>query len=433
MRFVVRGGKPLRGEIKLAGSKNGATNLMVATLLTDELCTLHNFPSIGDTAITAELCRKIGSEITVRGGMATVHTPSIRQSKVAELSRRNRIPILAMGPLLSRAGEAEVPILGGDKIGPRPVDFHLEALRALGATVEITEKSYVARAPQGLRGAVIQLPFPSVGATETSILAAVLAKGKTEIRNAALEPEIMSMMKMLQNMGAIVELGANRDIYIEGVSKLRGAAHEIIPDRNEAVSFACLALATRGEILVRGALQDHLITFLNVVRRMGAEYNVVSGGIVFSRPSLLRAISVETAPHPGFMTDWQQPLAVLLTQAQGKSTIHETIYEDRFGYAEDLRALGARIEVSNGCAEGHACHFSGKACNHSATIEGPVELKSDGKEFRVRDLRSGMINVSAALVSKGETKIEGVEEIDRGYERIDERLRKLGADIRREA
>jgi UDP-N-acetylglucosamine 1-carboxyvinyltransferase len=432
MRFIVRGGKPLRGEVKLAGSKNGATNLMVATLLTDELCTLHNFPAIGDTAITAELCRKIGSTITVRDGMAVIHTPKIQQSKVTELSRRNRIPILAMGPLLARAGEAEVPILGGDKIGPRPVNFHLDALRALGAEVEVTEMSYRARAPRGLRGALIQLPFPSVGATETSILAAVLAKGRTAIMGAALEPEIMSMVKMLQNMGAIIELGANRDIYIEGVAKLRGAAHEIIPDRNEAVSFACLALATRGEILVRGALQDHLITFLNAVRRMGAEYKVISGGIVFSRPGILRAIEVETAPHPGFMTDWQQPLAVLLTQAQGRSTIHETIYEDRFGYAEDLRALGARIEILNSCAEGRTCHFASKACNHRATIEGPVELTSDGKEFRVRDLRSGMINVIAALVSKGETKIEGVEEIDRGYERIDGRLRTLGADIRRE-
>jgi UDP-N-acetylglucosamine 1-carboxyvinyltransferase len=432
MKFIIRGGKPLRGEIKLAGSKNGATNLMVATLLTDELCTLYNFPAIGDTAITAELCRKIGSTITVRDGMAVIHTPEIQQSKVTELSRRNRIPILAMGPLLARAGEAEVPILGGDKIGPRPVDFHLNALRALGAEVEVTPTSYRARVPQGLQGAEIRLPFPSVGATETSILAAVLANGKTAIMGAALEPEIMSMVKMLQNMGAIIELGANRDIYIEGVRKLRGAAHEIIPDRNEAVSFACLALATRGEILVRGALQDHLITFLNVVRRMGAEYTVVSGGIVFSRPGALHAIDVETAPHPGFMTDWQQPLAVLLTQVQGKSSIHETIYEDRFGYAEDLRALGARIEVAQSCAEGRACHFADKACSHRAAIEGPVELKSDGKEFRVRDLRSGMINVIAALVSKGETKIEGVEEIDRGYERIDERLRKLGADIKRE-
>ncbi|MCR4327974.1 MAG: UDP-N-acetylglucosamine 1-carboxyvinyltransferase [Patescibacteria group bacterium] len=431
MSFIVHGGRPLQGEVKLAGSKNGTTKLMVAALLTDEPCTLHNFPSIGDVAITAELCRKIGSVITIRDGSATIHTPEIKQNKVVELSRRNRIPILAMGPLLARAGEAEVPILGGDKIGPRPVDFHLDALRALGATVEVTKTSYLARAPQGLRGASISLPFPSVGATETSILAAVLAKGETTITNAALEPEIISMVKMLQNMGAIIELGANRDIYIEGVSKLRGVVHEIIPDRNEAVSFACLAIATGGEILVRGAIQDHLITFLNAVRRVGAEYRVVSGGIVFFRPGPLRAITVTTAPHPGFMTDWQQPFAVLLTQAQGISYIHETIYEDRFAYAEDLRAFGARISVAYECPAAQ-CRFFGKKCNHVAAIEGPVELNADGKEFHVRDLRSGMIDIIAALVSKGKMRIEGVDEIDRGYERIDERLRKLGGDIKRE-
>jgi len=432
MRFIIRGGKPLRGEIQLAGSKNGATNVMIASLLTDEPCTFNNFPAIGDTAITSELCEKIGSTITMRDGVMEMHTPEIRQSRVSELTRRNRIPILAMGPLLARAGEAEVPILGGDKIGPRPVNFHLDALCALGAEVEVTEKSYVAKAPSGLCGASITLPFPSVGATETSILAAVLAKGKSVVRNAALEPEIMSMVKMLQNMGAIIELGANRDIYIEGVAKLRGTTHAIIPDRNEAVSFACLAIATGGEILVRGAMQDHLITFLNAVRRVGAEYCVSAEGITFSRSGALRGISITTAPHPGFMTDWQQPFAVLLTQAGGQSVIHETIYEDRFGYTEDLRELGAHIVVSAECPTGSSCHFEGKKCGHVATIDGPIELRGDNKEFHVRDLRSGMIDVIAALVSKGKTTIEGVEEIDRGYERIDERLRKLGADIIRE-
>ncbi len=433
MHFVVRGGKPLQGEVKLAGSKNGATNLMVASLLTDEPCTLYNFPSIGDTAITGELCKKIGSSITVRDGVATLHTPHIKQSRVIELSRRNRIPILAMGPLLARAGEAEVPILGGDKIGPRPVNFHLESLHALGAEITTTEESYIAHAPHGLHGALIELPFPSVGATETIILAAVLAKGETIIRNAALEPEIISMVKMLQNMGAIIELGANRDFYIEGVPRLRGAAHEIIPDRNEAVSFACLGIATRGEIFVRGAMQDHLITFLNVVRRLGAEFKVISGGIVFSRSGGLHAVSVETGTYPGFMTDWQQPLAVLLTQATGISQIHETIWEDRFTYAaEDLRGLGARIEVNTECPPGQACRFAGKGFKHVAWIEGPSDLRGAGKVLRVRDLRSGMINVIATLVSKGQAVIEGVEEIDRGYERIDERLRMLGADIVRE-
>lgn len=432
MHFIIRGGKPLHGEVKLAGAKASAPKLMIATLLTEEPCTFYNFPAIGEVAITAELCKKIGTEISVKDGVATLQTLKIKQSRVTELSRRNRIPILAMGPLLARAGEAEVPILGGDKIGPRPVDFHIEGFRALGAEVETTENSYIARAPEGLRGAVITFPFPSVTATESCILAAVCARGETIIQNAAFEPEIVSMVKMLQNMGAIIELGANREIRIKGVDKLRGVTHEIIPDRNEAVSFACLSLATHGEILVRGAVQEHLITFLNVVRRMGAEYKVVSGGITFSRiGKSLDPIFIETDTHPGFMTDWQQPLSVLLTQANGTSYIHETIWEDRFAYAEDLRSLGASIEVGTDCPTGHLCRFSGKGLRHFATIEGPRELNGHGKTLRVRDLRSGMIDVIAALVSKGETIIDGIEEIDRGYEKIDERLRKLGADIKR--
>lgn len=431
MKFLVRGGRPLKGEVKLAGSKNAATKLMLATLLSDEPSVLSNFPDIGDTAIAAELCRDIGSEITQKGGLLAIATPDIRRNKVLALSRRNRIPILALGPLLARTGEAEVPIVGGDKIGPRPVDFHIGALRALGAEIETTPQSYAASAPHGLRGAEIKLDFPSVGATEQVILAAVLARGETSILNAALEPEIMSLVRMLQKMGAIIELGANRDIHIQGVERLCGIRHDVPPDRNEAVSFACLAVATSGDVLVRGAIQENLITFLNVVRKLGAEYEVRDEGIRFWRPNSLKALDIETAPHPGFMTDWQQPLAVLLTQAKGVSRIHETIWEDRFGYAEDLNALGARIAVSTECPAGRACRFKGKGFRHAAAIEGPTPLEADGKALTVRDLRAGMIDIIAALVSEGETEIDGIEEIDRGYERIDERLRELGADITR--
>ena len=308
MKFIIKGGKPLRGEVTLAGAKMSAPKLMIASLLTDEPCTLTNFPNIGDTSITAELLKNIGSEIKIIGSTAKIHTPKIKNSRVHELSRKNRIPILAIGPLLVRAGEAEVPILGGDKIGPRPVNFHIQALEALGAIIKTTQTSFIATAKNGLRGAMIELPFPSVGATENSILAAVLAKGRTIIKNAALEPEVISTIKMLQNMGAIIELGAERDIYIEGVDRLRGVTHEVMPDRNEAVSFACLAIATGGEVFLKGAIQDHLITFLNVVRKIGAEYEVKPGGIKFWRPAVAKALAgdanslksvyVETAPHP---------------------------------------------------------------------------------------------------------------------------------------
>ena len=428
-RFIVEGGKELHGEVRLSGAKAEAPKLMIASLLTDEPVRLDNFPKIGDTDITRELCERIGSTISVQNGSATLTTLSVKTSRVLELSRRNRIPILALGPLLARTGEAEVPILGGDKIGPRPVDLHLQALRALGAEIEITASSYYAKAPRGLRGASIEFNFPSVGATENTILAAVLAKGKTVIKNAALEPEIVGLIKMLQKMGAIIELAPPRTITIEGVGRLRGTRHRILPDRNEAVSFACLAIATGGDILIRGAVQEHLITFLNVVRRIGADYEVLPEGIRFRRANGLKATDIETATHPGFMSDWQQPLVMLLTQAEGESSVHETIYEDRFGYADDLNSLGAKIDVKTDCAHGETCRFAGKGFRHAAVIHGPTPLR--GGNLRVRDLRSGIVNVIAALVAEGESVIEGVEEIDRGYEKIDERLRNLGAEMRR--
>ena len=431
MKFIIQGGKPLSGEIKLAGAKNAATKMMVASILTAEPCVLENFPDIGDARITQELCRSIGSEIKINGSTVSIHTPVIKNSRVVSLSRRNRIPILALGPLLAIFGSAEIPILGGDQIGPRPVDIHLEALRAMGAEIEALPDRYSAVAKNGLRGAKISLRYPSVGATENTILAAVLAKGETVIENAATEPEIIDLIKMLQKMGAIIELGANRTIYIDGVEKMRGVTHSILPDRNEAVSFACLAVATGGRILVKDARQEDLITFLNTLRRIGGEYEIKENGIVFFRPAggALRPAKIETDTHPGFMTDWQQPVAVLLTQAAGTSMIHETVYEDRFGYARDLNLMGAEIRVEAKCLGELSCRFRDKGFNHSAVVNGPRELKP--AELTVRDLRSGIAHVIAALVAKGESVINGVEEIDRGYERIDERLRELGADIQR--
>lgn len=428
-RFVIKGGKPLYGEVKVAGAKNAVSKMMVASLLTDEPCILENVPEIGDVAIVVELLKTIGSEVEIAGATAKMQTPIIKNSRVSQLTRRNRIPILALGPLLARTGEAEVPILGGDKIGARPVDIHLEALTKLGAQLQLTKESYHAWAKNGMHGAEVELRFPSIGATENVLLAAVLAEGKTVIKNAALEPELVDLVKILQKMGAIIELAPPRTITIEGVKKLHGVTHRIMPDRNEAVSFACLAIATNGRILVKEAKQDDLITFLNVVRRLGAEYEVTEDSIAFWRPNSLRALSVRTDVHPGFMTDWQQPLCVLLTQAKGTSTIHETIYEERFAYADDLNEMGAEIKISTDCPAGEECRFVGKGFRHFAKIEGPTALSS--KNLHVKDLRAGMVDVLAALVAQGVSEVEGVEEIDRGYERIDERLRDLGADIRR--
>mgnify|MGYP001590181102 FL=1 len=269
-----------------------------------------------------------------------------------------------------------------------------------------------------------------MGATENTILAAVLAKGKTTLKNAAIEPEIIDLIKMLQNMGAIIGLGTDRTIYIEGVKKLKGVRHKIITDRNEAASFACLAVAgVKNKIKVKGAIHEHLITFLNALRRVGGEYRVEDDGIVFWRGDGLSAIELETDTHPGFMTDWQQPLTILLTQANGVSVVHETVYENRFGYIEDLNFMGANIKVFSKCLGELNCRFNGESYPHSAVISGPTPLK--GRSLKVPDLRAGMAHLIAALIAEGESTIDGVEEIDRGYERVDERLNKLGADIKR--
>ncbi len=427
--FEIRGGKKLSGTVTISGAKNAASKMMVASLLTDEPVILLNCPAIGDTAITAELCEAVGSTVIRDGSTLTLHTPFITSSQALSLSRRNRLPILALGPLLARTGHAEVPILGGDKIGPRPVNLHFDALRALGATIEATGTSYKAEAPNGLRGALISFPFPSVGATENAILAAVLATGKTTIINAAVEPEVMDLIALLQKMGAIIGLGANRTIEIEGVPRLTGATHRVMPDRNEAVSFACLGIATDGRVMVRGARQEELISFLNAVRRMGGEYEVTDEGISFFRHGPLKGIELETDTHPGFMTDWQQPFVALLTQATGISVVHETIYEDRFAYIKDLNAMGADIKVFSKCLGEVPCRFRGTGAVHSAVVTGPTKLH--GMPSVARDLRAGMVQIIAALIADGVSIISGVEEIDRGYEDVDGRLRALGADIRR--
>jgi len=428
-KFIVQGGQPLAGEIQLAGSKNAATKMLVASLLTEEECVLENFPEIGDTETVKELCRSLGSQINEKGSFLKIKTPKIENVESFALRYRNRIPILTLGPLLARVGEAKVPIVGGDKIGSRPVDFHLKALESLGAVITIEKDYYRATAPYGLHGANIIFAYPSVGATENAVLAAVLAKGKTFIRGAAVEPELIDLIKMLQKMGAIIELGANRQIYISGVEKLSGVHHWVIPDRNEAVSFACLALASGGNILIKDAIQDHLITFLNEVRRCGGNYEVKEEGIRFWRSKELAGLELETDTHPGFMTDWQQPMIIVLTQAQGISVIHETVYEDRFGYTKDLNLMGARITVFSKCLGELPCRFKNRGFPHSAVVDGKTPLK--GTKIKVPDLRAGIAHLIAALIAEGESIIEGIEEIDRGYEKIDERLKNLGADILR--
>jgi UDP-N-acetylglucosamine 1-carboxyvinyltransferase len=426
MFLKITGPQRVEGEVVISGAKNAASKMMVASLLTDEPVVLHNFPRIDEIDIVRELVEKVGAKVEVRDQTLVLCTPKIVTEEVLGLSRANRISVLALPALLHRKGRAVLPVLGGDRIGPRPVNFHLDALRAMGVEIDDSGSAFVALAPNGLHGTRVRLPYPSVGATENILLAGVLAKGRTVVENAALEPEILDLVMMLQNMGAIIELGTDRTISIDGVERLRGCSHEILPDRMEAASYACLALATGGRIFCRNARQGDMITFLNAVRRIGADYEVLGDGIVFFRHGPLRGIDLETDTHPGFMTDWQQPFTLVLTQCEGTSVVHETVYEDRFGYTRELVRLGASITVFDKCLGELSCRFRANRHPHSAIIQGPSPLRAVNQPLDIFDIRAGITLVIAALCAEGTSILNGVEHLDRGYENLLGKLQGLG-------
>lgn len=428
--FRITGGRPLEGSVTLSGAKNAASKMMIASLLTEDPVILKSVPNQQETEITGEILTSLGAQVNWEGEHTlSCHTPSIQSTSVHQLSRKNRISILALAPLLHRTGEATVPRLGGDAIGARPVDFHVDALSRMGAQIEEMQDGYRARVKKRLKGALIELPYPSVGATETAILAGVLAEGRTTIRNAAGEPEVKELVMMLQRMGAIIQINAGRSIEIIGVERLRGTTASVMPDRNEAVSYACMALGTRGEILVRGAEHEHMITFLNTVRKIGGDYEVRADGILFTGKNAYRGIELETDTHPGFMTDWQQPFVVVLTQAQGTSVVHETVYEERFIYTDALNQMGANVTLFSNCLGEIDCRFKGQNYRHSAVITGPTPLHA--AEVIVPDIRAGLAFVVAALVAEGTSTLSGIEHLDRGYERLEEKLLGVGAMIER--
>ncbi len=427
-RYRITGGRPLTGTVEVSGAKNAVTKLLVATLLTDQPCTLTRVPRMVEVDVVLGMLAELGTQVEWLDTHAVrVTTPEITSRALSEAySGVNRIPILMMGPLLHRVGQAVVPLPGGCRIGKRPVDFHLAGLRAMGA--EITEQVRSVQVKTlGLTGTHVTLPFPSVGATENLLLTAVLARGTTVISNAAVEPEIIDLILFLQQMGALVDVEVDRTITIQGVSALRGAVHAPIPDRIEVASFAAAAVATDGRVEVLGARQEHVTTFLNQLRKIGGEFTVTDGGITFYRARELTAAHVQTGVHPGYMTDWQQPLVVLLTQATGASVIHETIYEDRFGYTRQLNAMGAAIALSTTCLGGRHCRFAARDFEHSAVVSGPTPLAA--ADLEIPDLRAGFAYIMAALVAQGTSVISGTRFLERGYEDPVGKLRSIGADI----
>ncbi|MBM3589200.1 MAG: UDP-N-acetylglucosamine 1-carboxyvinyltransferase [Alphaproteobacteria bacterium] len=416
-RIRIHGGRVLSGSIPISGAKNAALPLMAAGLLSDGPLTLTNAPDLADVATMAVLLAHHGLDvsrdtsarsITISGAATDLEAPY-------DLVRKMRASVLVLGPLLARHGRARVSLPGGCAIGTRPVDLHLKALEQMGAEIEITAGYIEARAPQGLKGARIIFPQVSVGATENILMAAALARGQSEIMNAAREPEITDLAACLMRMGARIEgIGADR-LLVEGVASLGTAMHPIIADRIEAGTFACAAAITGGSLLLQGARLDHLGEVTRTLREAGVDVAEEEGGLRVTRSNGLRGADVMTEPFPGFATDMQAQFMALMCVAEGASMITETIFENRFMHVPELSRMGARI------------NFHGA----SAIVRGVKHLS--GAPVMATDLRASVSLILAGLAAEGETIVNRVYHLDRGYERVETKLAAVGADIERQA
>jgi len=426
-RIRVLGGRPLRGSIPISGAKNAALPLMIASLLSEETLVLDNVPRLADVALLQHILGNHGVDIMVSGKRAGDNEDA---GQTLQLSAKNIVDTTApyhlvskmrasfwvIGPLVARMGEAKVSMPGGCAIGTRPVDFHLDVLRALGAEIDIEQGYVLARAPRGLKGARITFPKVSVGATHTALMAASLAYGETVIENAACEPEVGDVAACLEKMGAQIEGAGTGTIHVQGAKRLRAARHAVLPDRIETGTYAIAVAMAGGDVVLAGARPELLQTPLDILRKVGAEIGVTNEGIRVKRDGAeLAPIEIETAPFPGFPTDLQAQLMALMTRARGKSKIVETIFENRFMHVQELARLGARI------------HLDGDV----ATIEGVERLK--GAPVMATDLRASVSLVIAGLASEGETMVHRVYHLDRGFERLEQKLARCGAAIERVA
>ncbi|HYE45750.1 MAG TPA: UDP-N-acetylglucosamine 1-carboxyvinyltransferase [Caulobacter sp.] len=417
--IAITGGARLNGEIPISGAKNSAIKLMVASLLTDEPLRLTNMPRLRDTRFLGQLLSHLGTSIDNRDGPSgpesVLHTPTIKSHFAPyDLVRQMRASFNVLGPLVARNGQAKVSLPGGCTIGARPVDLHLKAIEALGAQIDLHEGYVYAQAPRGLRGAEIAFPFVSVGATEHAMLAAVLAQGETILSNAACEPEIEDLADCLNAMGAQVGGAGTPVIRIVGVKKLSGATHAVISDRIEAGTYAVAAAMAGGEVRLTNTRADLIEALLVKLEEAGVGVTRTNDGVVIRRNGArLKAVDVDTAPYPGFATDLQAQFMALMTLADGESVIRETIFENRFMHVPELGRLGADITVSGG----------------EARVRGVERL--EGAPVMATDLRASVSLVIAGLVARGETTVSRVYHLDRGFERLEEKLNACGADVRR--
>ena len=437
-KFVITGGTPLKGSIMLGGAKNVALKICVASLLTDDELILHNVPRISDVSAMFDVLKSLGVTVNRQGSTVRIKHGPIKSSAVPlEVGARLRTSSMVLGPLLARVGIATVPNPGGCRIGARPIDRHIGGLQQMGATITyVSEDGFFHARAQSLHGITYTFEKNTHTGTETLILAAVLARGTTVLKNAAEEVEIDDLIVCLVSMGARIKRTAHREITIEGVSRLHGTEYSIMPDRNEEVTFAISAMMTGGDITVVHSQQQHLRAFFDALDRAGGGYEKISGAKTrYFAPKKILPTDIVTVPHPGFMTDWQAPWAVLMTQANGVSTIHETVFESRFSYVKELIKMGAAIEHFDPQVANPAFFYNfnlgdrAEDSHQAIRIMGPTKLHN--AILDIDDLRAGATLVLAALAAQGQSSISGIEQIDRGYEKIEERLRSVGAHIER--
>lgn len=418
-RIAITGGARLEGEIPISGAKNSAIKLMAASLLTEDALRLTNMPRLADTRFLGRLLQRLGTEVVESEGEDGPETLLRTREIVSaiapyDLVRQMRASFNVLGPLVARTGQAKVSLPGGCTIGARPVDLHLKALEALGARIDLHEGYVYAQAARGLKGGQIDFPFASVGATEHAMLAAVLADGETTITNAACEPEMIDLADCLNAMGAKVSGAGTQVIRIEGVSRLHGATHAVMPDRIETGTYAVAAAMAGGEVRLTRTRTDFIQALVDKMVEAGVEVTSHNDGLTVRRNgALLKAVEIETGVYPGFATDLQAQFMALMTLADGESVIRETIFENRFMHAPELARLGADISVQGG----------------EARVRGVDKL--DGAQVMATDLRASVSLVIAGLAARGETMVNRVYHLDRGFERLEEKLGACGAQIRR--
>jgi UDP-N-acetylglucosamine 1-carboxyvinyltransferase len=412
--FIIRGGRTLSGRVKIRGSKNAVLPIMAAAMLAEGPCVIENVPLLRDITTMSSVLRQVGVDVSDPGtGTITIDGTGLNNHIAPyELVRTMRASILVMGPLLARLGKAKVALPGGCAIGLRPVDIHLKGIEALGAKIK-TGRGYVQVSGRRLKGADICLDFPSVGATENLMMAAVLAKGTTILENAAREPEVQDLAKFLRAMGAEISGEGTSRVTIKGVDGLVAANHCVIPDRIEAGTYIGAGLITGGSVTVDGVIPEHLESMLGKFEEAGAKIETKDFSVTASAPDGLRPLDIRTSPHPGFPTDMQAQFMALMAVTPGKSSIIESVFENRFMQAAELNRMGADIRIEH----------------NTAIVNGVSELSGAG--VMASDLRASAALVLAGLVAKGETRISRIYHIDRGYDQIEKRLKILGANIKR--